>query len=154
MRAVVQRVRSARVLAGDRIAGEVGLGFLVLLGVHRDDSHQIVRAMAAKIVELRIFEDGQGKMNRSLADVDGAVLCVSQFTLYGAVRRGRRPSFDESASAAVALPLYEAFCTAVEAKGVVCARGEFGAMMRVELVNDGPVTLILDSDLLGQPRRT
>lgn len=153
MRAVVQRVLSARVLVDDRVVGEIQQGFLVLVGIHRADSHETAGAMAAKIVGLRIHEDDHGRMNRSLADVGGEVLCVSQFTLYGDVRRGRRPSFDEAASPALARPLYEEFCVAVEANGVACRRGEFGATMRVELVNDGPVTLILDSAILGQPRR-
>jgi D-tyrosyl-tRNA(Tyr) deacylase len=146
-------VRSARVLVGNRVSGEIGEGFLVLLGVSHADGLELAASFATKVVQLRIFEDGNGKMNRSLLDVGGSVLCVSQFTLYGDVRRGRRPSFAESAPSDEARPVYEAFCAAVEAGGVACQRGAFGAEMQVELVNDGPVTLILDSDLLGLPRR-
>lgn len=108
--------------------------------------------MGAKVAALRVFDDDLGRMNRSVADAGGEVLCVSQFTLYGNARRGNRPSYDEAAPAAEALPVYEAFCDAVAAAGLRCARGEFGAEMQVELLNDGPVTLIIDSDELERPR--
>ena len=108
--------------------------------------------MAEKVCGLRVFEDAEGRMNVSLADVGGAILCVSQFTLYGDVRRGRRPSFDSAAKPILARPLFEAFCAAIEAAGVACQRGHFGADMAVSLVNDGPVTLIIDSDGLEGPR--
>lgn len=109
--------------------------------------------MAAKITGLRLFEDQEGRMNLGLEGVGGAILCVSQFTLYADVRRGRRPSFEAAAAPAVAEPLYEAFCAAIEAAGVTCKRGQFGAQMAVSLVNDGPVTLIIDSEDLEAPRR-
>jgi D-tyrosyl-tRNA(Tyr) deacylase len=153
MRAVVQRVRSARVLAGDRVVAEIGQGVLVLAGIRRSDGGGVAETMARKVVELLVFEDDQGKMNLSVADVGGSILCVSQFTLYGDVRRGRRPSFAEAATSEEAEPLYESFCEAIEAHSVSCRRGTFGAEMQVELVHDGPVTLILDSDILALPRR-
>lgn len=129
------------------------MGFLVLLGVSPTDRLEVATKLAAKISALRLFEDPEGRMNLGLADVDGAILCVSQFTLYSDVRRGRRPSFEAAARAEAALPLYEAFCAAVEANGVTCKRGQFGAHMAVSLVNDGPVTLIIDSEQLDAPRR-
>ena len=145
MRAVVQRVSKARVLVGDEVAGEIGRGLLVLLGVTHDDTAEQARWLADKIVGLRIFNDAGGKMNCSLADVGGSVLVVSQFTLYGDCRKGRRPSFIEAAPPEKAIPLYGAFVNAVRALGVPTATGRFGAMMQVELTNDGPVTLIVDS---------
>jgi len=153
VRAVVQRVSSAQVLTGDRLLGEIGRGFVVLLGVHVEDGIETAVALAAKVAGLRIFEDAAGKMNNSLAEVDGSVLCVSQFTLYGDVRRGRRPSFEAAARPEVALPLYEAFCAAIERHALRCERGEFGASMQLELINDGPVTILLDSAELDRPRR-
>jgi D-tyrosyl-tRNA(Tyr) deacylase len=143
MRAVVQRVSKARVLVGDEVAGEIGRGLLVLLGVTHDDTAEQARWLADKIVGLRIFADPDGKMNLGVADVGGAVLVVSQFTLYGDCRKGRRPSFVDAAPPEIAVPLYEAFIDAVKALGVPVASGRFGAMMDVELVNDGPVTLIV-----------
>ena len=145
MRAVVQRVRSARVIVGDEVVGDVGRGLLVLLGVAPTDTAAEVQWLADKVVGLRIFADDDGKMNRSVADASGGVLVVSQFTLYGDCRKGRRPSFVGAAAPEVAEPLYEAFLNAVKALGVPTAAGRFGAMMQVELVNDGPVTLILES---------
>ena len=145
MRAVIQRVRSARVVVGDEVVGAVGPGLLVLLGVAPADTDAEVQWLADKVVGLRIFADDEGKMNRSVADVSGGVLVVSQFTLYGDCRKGRRPSFVGAAPPEVAEPLYEAFLNAVKALGVPTAAGRFGAMMQVELVNDGPVTLILDT---------
>jgi D-tyrosyl-tRNA(Tyr) deacylase len=145
MRAVVQRVRRARVLIGEEVAGEIGRGLLVLLGVSRDDASEQASWLADKIVGLRLFADAEDKMNLSVADVGGSVLVVSQFTLYGDCRKGRRPSFIDAAPPELAIPLYEAFINAVKAQGVPVATGRFGAMMQVELVNDGPVTLIVDS---------
>ncbi len=154
MRAVVQRVREASVTVDRHIVGEIGVGMLVLLGVTHDDSSVVARKLADKVAGLRIFEDAEGKMNRSVADVGGSVLCISQFTLYGDVRRGRRPSFDGAAPPSLAQPLYEAFCDAVSGHGLNCERGVFGAHMDVRLLNDGPVTLLIDSTALEQPRRT
>ncbi len=145
MRAVVQRVSRARVTVGSEVIGEIGKGLLVLLGVTHTDTPQQAEWLADKIVGLRIFEDDEGKMNRGLAEIAGAVLVVSQFTLYGDCRKGRRPSFVDAAPPEVAIPLYEAFIAAVRAQGIRTATGQFGAMMDVELVNDGPVTLIVGS---------
>ncbi len=154
MRAVVQRVKRAEVRVGDELVGAIGPGLLVLLGVSHGDDAATSKKLADKVARLRIFEDDAGKMNLAPGDVGGAVLCVSQFTLYGDVRRGRRPSFDEAARPEQALPLWEAFCEGIEQAGVRCERGRFGAEMQVSLVNDGPVTLIIDSRDLEQPRRT
>jgi D-tyrosyl-tRNA(Tyr) deacylase len=145
MRAVVQRVSRARVVIDQETAGEIGPGLLVLLGVTTSDTPEQARWLADKIIGLRIFNDADGKMNRSLGDIGGGMLIVSQFTLYGDCRKGRRPSFIDAAGPEIAIPLYEEFITAVKAQGVPVATGRFGAMMQVELVNDGPVTLILDS---------
>jgi D-tyrosyl-tRNA(Tyr) deacylase len=145
MRAVVQRVSRARVVIDTEVAGEIGRGLLVLLGVTHADTVEQARWLADKLVGLRIFNDAQGKMNLSLGEVGGEVLVVSQFTLHGDCRKGRRPSFIEAAPPEIAIPLYEAFVDAVKALGVRTATGRFGAMMQVELVNDGPVTLIVDS---------
>ena len=145
MRAVVQRVRSARVTVEGAVVGEIGKGLLVLLGITHGDSLEQADWLAEKVVGLRIFEDDAGKMNHSLDEIGGAMLIVSQFTLYGDCRKGRRPSFVEAASPEVATPLYEAFVRAVQALGVTVGTGRFGAMMQVELVNDGPVTLIVDA---------
>jgi D-tyrosyl-tRNA(Tyr) deacylase len=145
MRAVVQRVRHARVVVGDEVAGAIGTGLVVLLGIAPEDTPEAAEWLADKIVGLRIFADDEGKMNRSVAEVGGAVLVVSQFTLYGDCRKGRRPSFIGAAGPEIAVPRYEAFIDAVRALGVPVATGRFGAMMQVELINDGPVTLILES---------
>jgi D-tyrosyl-tRNA(Tyr) deacylase len=145
MRAVVQRVTHARVEVDGAVVGEIGAGLLVLLGVAKTDTAADADFLAAKILNLRIFSDEAGKMNRSVLETSGALLVVSQFTLYGDCRKGRRPSFIEAAPPAVAVPLYAAFIDAVRARGVPTATGRFGAMMQVELVNDGPVTLIVDS---------
>ena len=144
MRAVLQRVRQARVRVGDEVTGEIGPGLLVLLGVAQGDTPEQARWLAEKVVGLRIFQDGEGKMNRDVAEAGGAVLVVSQFTLYGDCRKGRRPSFIEAAPPEIAVPLYEAFVAAVRAQGVRTATGRFGAMMQVELVNDGPVTILVE----------
>lgn len=145
MRAVLQRVSQARVLVDQEVIGEIGRGLLLLLGVSQTDKIEQARWLADKVIGLRIFEDGQGKMNLDLAEVGGAVLVVSQFTLFGDCRKGRRPSFIEAAPPEIAISLYEAFVTAIKAQGIVTATGRFGAMMQVELINDGPVTLIVDS---------
>lgn len=146
MRAVVQRVSRARVLVETEVVGAIGPGLLVLVGVGVDDQANNATYLAEKIVNLRIFEDEAGKLNRSLLDVGGELLAVSQFTLWGDTRKGRRPSFVRAAPGEAAEPLFEAFVARVEALGVKAARGRFGAMMDVELVNQGPVTLILDTE--------
>ena len=145
MRAVVQRVSRAKVTVAGEIIGEIGRGLLVLLGVGQADSEADADYLAEKIAGLRIFEDDAGKMNRSVGEVGGGVLVVSQFTLYGDVRRGRRPSFDDAARPEKARGLYEYFVGRIRAGGLPCETGRFQEMMDVELVNDGPVTLILDS---------
>ena len=146
MRAVIQRVTSARVRVGERVAGEIERGLLVLLGVGRGDTQADVQYIAGKIRDLRVFESDAGKpMDRSVADIGGAVLVVSQFTLYGDVRKGRRPSFDEAAAPADARDLYEALVRELRAAQLPVSTGEFQAMMQVELVNDGPVTVLVDS---------
>jgi D-aminoacyl-tRNA deacylase len=146
MRAVVQRVRRAKVTVAREIAGEIGHGLLVLLGVGRDDSAASAEYLADKIVGLRIFEDDAGKMNRSVAEVSGAVLAVSQFTLYGDARKGKRPSFDDAARPGKARELYEHFVERVRSSGLRCETGRFQEMMEVELVNEGPVTILVDSE--------
>jgi D-tyrosyl-tRNA(Tyr) deacylase len=145
MRAVVQRVSRAQVTVNGRIAGEIALGLLVLLGVGREDTESDVNYLAEKIASLRIFQDADEKMNLSVADVGGSVLVVSQFTLYGDVRRGRRPSFDAAAAPEAAQQLYELFVERIRAAGLRCETGRFQEMMQVELVNEGPVTVLLDS---------
>ena len=145
MRAVVQRVSRAQVTVNGEIAGEIGEGLLVLLGVGRDDTKADATYLAEKIAGLRVFEDAEGKMNRSVQDVGGSVLVVSQFTLYGDVRRGKRPSFDATAPPEKAQLLYELFIAQIRAAGLRCETGRFQEMMQVELVNEGPVTILLDS---------
>jgi len=145
MRGVVQRVSRAAVSVDGQVVGEVGHGLLVLAGVTHDDGTEDARALAGKIAGLRVFADEGGAMNLSVADVDGEVLVVSQFTLYGDARRGRRPSFGAAARPEQAEPLVTALVEAVRAEGVSVETGSFGAMMAVELVNDGPVTLILET---------
>ena len=145
MRAVIQRVTGARVVIGEEVAGAIERGLLVLLGVAPTDTLTEATWLADKIIGLRIFSDAEDKMNLSVQEVGGAVLVVSQFTLYGDCRKGRRPSFIGAASPELAVPLYEGFVNAVRAHGLSVATGRFGAMMRVELVNDGPVTLIVDT---------
>ena len=146
MRAVVQRVSRAEVRVEGRVVGRIGAGLVVLVGIAREDTREAGRWLAEKIVNLRVFDDAEGRMNRSMLEAGGAVLCVSQFTLYGDCRKGRRPSYDRAASPEAALPLYEAFVAALRAFGIAVETGEFRAMMEVELVNDGPVTLLLDSE--------
>ena len=145
MRAVVQRVSRAKVTVNGKITGEIGRGLLVLLGVGSGDSPADADYLAEKIIGLRIFEDASGKMNLPVADIAGSLLAVSQFTLYGDVRRGRRPSFDGAASPRPARELYEYFVARIRAAGLTCQIGRFQEMMQVELVNEGPVTILLDS---------
>jgi D-tyrosyl-tRNA(Tyr) deacylase len=145
MRAVIQRVTSARVRVGERITGEIGRGLLVFAGVEQGDEAGDVAYVAAKVRELRIFEDAEEKMNRSVADAGGALLVVSQFTLCGDCRKGRRPSFDAAAAPDVAKPIYEDLVRELRATNLQVETGEFQAHMHVELVNDGPVTILLDS---------
>lgn len=145
MRAVVQRVSSAQVTVGDRVVGRIGRGLLVFIGVSADDGPDDVRYIAGKVRDLRVFEDAQGKMNLTLGDVGAGVLLVSQFTLYGDCRKGRRPSFDQAAPPTVARALYEDVARELRDAGVAVETGEFQAYMRVELANDGPVTLLLES---------
>ena len=145
MRAVIQRVSRARVVIDGQEHSGIGTGILVLLGVEKEDTADDASALARRIVELRIFEDEAGKMNRSIAETKGEILAVSQFTLLGDCRRGRRPSFDPAAPPDLAKPLYEQFVKEIDALGVPVATGVFQAMMDVELTNQGPVTFILDS---------
>ncbi len=145
MRAVLQRVSRCRVTVGGEVTGEIGLGLLVLLGVGTNDTRAEADYLAEKIIGLRIFEDVGGKMNLRLAEVSGALLVVSQFTLYGDVRRGKRPSFDAAAPPQQARELYEYFVEKVRAAGLRCETGRFQETMQVELVNEGPVTILLDS---------
>ncbi|MEZ5400797.1 MAG: D-aminoacyl-tRNA deacylase [Bryobacteraceae bacterium] len=146
MRAVVQRVSNASVAVDGRVSGEIGTGLLVLVGVAANDSEADAAYLADKIAALRIFADDAGKMNLSVSDVGGSILAVSQFTLYGDVRRGRRPAFDRSASPEDARRLYEYFVTALRRSGVLVETGIFQAHMKVSLLNDGPVTILLDSE--------
>ncbi len=149
MRAVVQRVRRAQVTVNGEITGQISRGLLVFLGVSSGDSEADASYLAEKIAGLRIFpsqnEEENGKMNLSVSDIRGGVLAISQFTLYGDVRRGKRPSFDSAAPPAVARPLYEYFVNQVRATGLICETGRFQEDMQVELINDGPVTILLDS---------
>lgn len=145
MRTVLQRVSRAEVRVAGRVTGAIGTGFMLLVGFHKDDTQDSLSWMADKVLSLRLFGDDDGKMNRSLAEIGGGILVVSQFTLYGDARKGRRPSFIDAAPPDIAIPLYERFVAMLRssAPGAV-ETGEFGAMMDVELVNDGPVTLFLE----------
>lgn len=145
MRAVLQRVSRAQVTVKDEVSGKIGRGLLVLLGVSRDDTEKDADYLASKIAGLRIFEDQDGKMNLDAASVSGSILVVSQFTLYGDVRRGKRPSFDAAAPPERACQLYEYFVKRIRDAGLPCQTGRFQQMMQVELINDGPVTILLDS---------
>jgi D-tyrosyl-tRNA(Tyr) deacylase len=146
MRVVVQRVSRAKVTVEGQVTGEIGAGVMILLGVGKEDNSSITVTMAEKVANLRIFEDEQGKMNRSLLDVKGAALVVSQFTLYGDARGGRRPSYLGAAPPEIAKKLYEEFSDALRKIGVTVGNGIFQTMMSVELVNEGPVTILLDSE--------
>jgi D-aminoacyl-tRNA deacylase len=148
MRAVIQRVSRAQVSVGEEIAGKIGGGILVFLGVSQTDTPADADYLAAKIANLRIFEDENGKMNLSLVECGGEVLAVSQFTLQGDARKGRRPSFDEAAPPEVAKQLYEYFVRKIREAGIACETGRFQTRMQVELVNEGPVTILLDSKRL------
>jgi D-tyrosyl-tRNA(Tyr) deacylase len=148
MRAVIQRVTRAQVSVNGEIAGKIAGGLLVLLGVTQPDTEADADYLAEKIAGLRIFEDENGKMNLSVTDIGGALLVVSQFTLFGDVRRGKRPSFDAAAAPSQARALYEHFVERVQATGLHCETGRFQEMMQVELINDGPVTILLDSSKL------
>ena len=149
MRAVLTRVKSASVTVEGNVIGKIGQGFLILLGVTHEDTEVQAVKLADKLTGLRIFEDENGKMNQGLESVDGQVLVVSQFTLYGNCRKGRRPDFLAAARPEVALPLYEKFVQLIRDKGIHVETGEFGAEMLVESVNDGPVTLVVDTDQLA-----
>ena len=154
MRAVLTRVKSASVTIDGELTGQIGQGFLILLGVGPEDNEEHCRYLAEKALGLRIFEDENEKMNLSLADVGGQVLVVSQFTLYGNCRKGRRPSFTDAAGPELGNALYERFLAICEELGYPPQHGSFGADMKVESINDGPVTLILDTDqLMDSPRR-
>ena len=146
MRAVVQRVSSSRVTVDERVTGEVKKGLLVLLGVTHDDTSKDVDYMVDKVTNLRIFEDENDKMNLSLKDIEGEVMAVSQFTLYGDARKGRRPSFINAAKPDVSSPLYDYFNESLRNQGIHVETGIFGADMKCALINDGPVTIVLDSD--------
>ncbi|MFO7274877.1 MAG: D-tyrosyl-tRNA(Tyr) deacylase [Symbiobacteriaceae bacterium] len=146
MRAVVQRVSRARVTVGGEVVGQIGPGYVVLLGVAREDDEAAADYLAEKVAGLRVFEDENGKMNRSIQEVGGSILAVSQFTLYGDVRRGRRPGFDRAARPEQAEPLYQRFVQRLREMGLHVETGRFQAHMEVELVNDGPVTILIDSE--------
>lgn len=148
MRTLLQRVSRASVTVDDKIVGEIGQGLLVLLGVGHDDGEAEVKTLVNKVVNMRIFEDEEGKMNRSLLDIGGSALVVSQFTLYADIRKGRRPSFIDAAHPTVAEPLVERFKEAVAAYGIPVAGGVFGGDMDVALINDGPVTIWIDTATL------
>jgi D-aminoacyl-tRNA deacylase len=147
MRAILQRVRRASVVVGIETVGQIDRGLLILLGVHRNDTAEQARWLADKTAGLRIFEDAAGKMNVAVRDVGGSILVVSQFTLYGDCAKGRRPSFIDAAPPEIAEPLYEQFAMQLRSLGIPVQTGRFGADMQVELVNDGPVTLIIDRDI-------
>ncbi|MDI9495824.1 MAG: D-aminoacyl-tRNA deacylase [Bacillota bacterium] len=148
MRAVVQRVSRARVKVEEKIIGKIDRGILLLLGVEESDEEKDLEYMCDKIPNLRIFEDEEGKMNKSLLDVGGSLLVISQFTLLGDARKGRRPSFTQAARPEKAIPMYERFIDSMKEKNITTEAGEFGAHMEVELINDGPVTILLDSKRL------
>lgn len=154
MRVVLQRVNRARVVVADEVVGEIGRGLLLLVGIAAGDGGDAVHSVARKCAEMRIFPDGDGRFDRSLVDIDGEALVVSQITLLADVRKGRRPSFTDAAPPEVAAPFVDAFADALRALGVTVATGRFGTAMQVELVNDGPVTIVIDSDDLDRSRRT
>ncbi|HID96032.1 MAG TPA: D-tyrosyl-tRNA(Tyr) deacylase [Candidatus Latescibacteria bacterium] len=145
MRVVFQRVKKARVTVGDRVVAEIGAGAVLLVGIRRDDTSKDVEFLARKCLGLRVFEDGEGKMNLSVSDIHGDLLAVSQFTLYGDTRKGRRPSFTDAAPPGKAHQLYEEFVSVLRTSGLRIQKGSFGELMLVEIHNDGPVTLIIDS---------
>ena len=152
MKAVVQRVSQASVEVDGRVLGEIGNGLVILLGVGTGDDEEDARYLANKIVNLRIFQDAEGKFNLSALDVGGELLAISQFTLYGDTRRGRRPSFIKAAPPEISRPLYEKFVEFLQSSGLRVAEGEFGARMLVRIFNDGPVTILIDSEQRNRPR--
>ena len=145
MRAVIQRVSQAKVVVDDNTVGQIGKGFMILLGVHEQDTQADVDYLVGKISKLRVFEDDQQKMNRSIMDVGGEILSISQFTLFADTKKGNRPSFVQAAKPDTAIPLYEAFTEGLRQVGIPVETGIFGADMKCHLVNDGPVTIIIDS---------
>ena len=154
MRAVIQRVSKASVTVDSQVVGKIGRGLLLLLGIGAGDNQADVALLADKIINMRIFPDQGGRFDRSVLDLGGEVLVVSQFTLYADTRRGRRPSFSDAAPPEIAAPLVDSFAQALRARGLVVASGVFGAHMYVDLQNDGPVTVVLDSATLREPRNT
>ncbi|NJN65870.1 MAG: D-tyrosyl-tRNA(Tyr) deacylase [Chloroflexaceae bacterium] len=154
MRAILQRVSSASVTVDQAVVGAIGSGLLALVGVTSGDGEAEATLLAEKTVTLRIFADEEGRFNHSVLDIGGAILVVSQFTLYADVRKGRRPSFLDAAPPEIAVPLVETYAAALRASGASIEMGRFGAMMQVALVNDGPVTIVLDSEVFKQPRRS
>ena len=148
MRALLQRVRSGRVMVSSQVTGEIGKGFVLFLGIHQQDGEKECDYLVEKILHLRVFEDDAGKMNKSLLDVNGQVLVVSQFTLYADCKKGRRPAFTEAARPEIAVPLYERFILKLKSAGLQVETGRFGADMLVSIENDGPVTIWLDTDIL------
>ena len=144
MRAVIQRVKQAKVEVGGEAVGAIKKGFLVLLAIHKDDTEEKIEKLADKIIKLRVFEDENQKMNLALGDVDGEILVISQFTLYGDALNGNRPSFLESAKAEMAEPFYESFIQVLKNRNIKTEKGRFGEYMQVSLINDGPVTIIID----------
>ncbi len=153
MRAVIQRVSQASVEVDGKLVGEIGNGLVVLLGVHQNDEEADLEYLVKKIPDLRIFEDAEGKMNLSLREVNGAILAISQFTLYANTRKGRRPSFIEAAPPEKAEPMYQRFIQRLQEEGIPVQQGSFGAMMLVKIWNQGPVTIILNSEDRLKPRR-
>lgn len=145
MRAVIQRVRQASVSIENQIVGEIRAGFVVLLGIHENDNEADVDYLIRKISKMRIFEDDQGKMNLDIHTIKGSILSISQFTLFADTKKGNRPSFVQAARPEKAIPLYERFNQGIEAAGIPIATGKFGADMQISLINDGPVTIIIDS---------
>ena len=145
MKVVIQRVSQAQVAIDEQIVGRIKQGFMVLVGIHQEDTPEDVAYVVGKISKLRVFEDDEGKMNRSIQEIEGSILSISQFTLYAKTKKGNRPSFIEAARPDVAIPLYELFNQQLEAEGIAVATGEFGADMQVSLTNDGPVTIVIDT---------
>ncbi|MDU2548287.1 MAG: D-aminoacyl-tRNA deacylase [Enterococcus faecalis] len=145
MKVVIQRVSQAQVAIEEQIVGQIKQGFMVLVGIHQEDTPEDVAYVVGKISKLRVFEDDEGKMNRSIQEIEGSILSISQFTLYAKTKKGNRPSLIEAARPDVAIPLYELFNQQLEAEGIAVATGEFGADMQVSLTNDGPVTIVIDT---------
>ena len=145
MKVVIQRVSQAQVAIEEQIVGQIKQGFMVLVGIHQEGTPEDVAYVVGKISKLRVFEDDEGKMNRSIQEIEGSILSISQFTLYAKTKKGNRPSFIEAARPDVAIPLYELFNQQLEAEGIAVATGEFGADMQVSLTNDGPVTIVIDT---------